>query len=293
MSNNNEPLVSVITPCFNERQTLPMAMASLMCQTYEQWECIFIDDGSTDGSVDVVEAIEDPRFRIIRFSENQGRGAARQRAHEEVRGKFVAMLDADDWWYTSKLEKQIQYLDEHPEVAIVSTGMVIVDENDDALGFRGCEQINGQSLPPLHEPTIAYAPSCIRADVAANYSYNKKYKVAQDADFIQRICMDQKYSNLPEPLYVYTEYQTYSLEKMMMCMGYRTMALKTFRRQYPLRSRLEIAKKQLKLPVYRLIFALGQDRALISRRSSPATERVQTVYKAQKQAVAQMAEKVF
>ena len=100
-------LVSIIMTCYNGKSSLPMALASIICQTYENWELIFVDDGSSDGSSDLVQAFCDPRFKVFRLKENCGRGVAYQRALDEAKGNFIAILDDDDWWYSTKLQKQI------------------------------------------------------------------------------------------------------------------------------------------------------------------------------------------
>ncbi len=119
------PLVSVIMPCYNATSTLPMALASLLAQTYENWECVLVDDGSTDAPVAILERIDDPRIRYIRLPYNQGRGVARQIALDNVRGDLITMLDADDWIYPNKLEMQYLQMVANPHLALISTGMAI------------------------------------------------------------------------------------------------------------------------------------------------------------------------
>ena len=93
-SGAGSPLVSVMMPCFNAAETLPMALASLLAQTHARWEAVIVDDGSTDATWDVLRAVDDPRLRVERFPENRGRGAARQRCLEMARGDFLSMLDS-------------------------------------------------------------------------------------------------------------------------------------------------------------------------------------------------------
>ncbi|MBW2404888.1 MAG: glycosyltransferase family 2 protein, partial [Deltaproteobacteria bacterium] len=81
-----ESLVSIMMPCFNAEQTLPMALASLRAQSHEDWEAVVVDDGSSDGTWDVLHDLGEPRLRFERFDTNRGRGAARQRCLEMARG---------------------------------------------------------------------------------------------------------------------------------------------------------------------------------------------------------------
>jgi glycosyltransferase involved in cell wall biosynthesis len=102
-----EPLVSIMIPCFNAERTLGMALASLRAQTYERWEAVVVDDGSTDETSRILSRFTDPRLRIERFSANCGRGAARQRWLEMAQGGLLAFLDADDWLFPDKLSHQV------------------------------------------------------------------------------------------------------------------------------------------------------------------------------------------
>jgi glycosyltransferase involved in cell wall biosynthesis len=293
VSNNSQPLVSIIMPCYNGRETLPMALASLLCQTYQNWECVFIDDGSSDGSADIVKSIGDPRFRIIKFNENRGRGAARQRGNEEARGEYIAMLDADDWYYSTKLEKQIVFLSINPDISLVSTGMIIADEEGYPVGYRGRRQIIGETLDTLKDPPLAYAPTCIKADVAKNYPYNPLYRRAQDKDFLQRVCMREKFANLPELLYVYREYRSYNWVNVKQSFVYRIKSLCSLTKEFPFRSRLEMIKVWSKLFIYASAFAFGQGRRLVARRSAKLAEEMQNIYDKEKQGVEAVAAKIF
>jgi glycosyltransferase involved in cell wall biosynthesis len=290
--NADQPLVSIIIPCYNSRPTLVKALASLICQTYPNWEGILIDDGSTDGSGDLVRAIGDPRFRVIRFEQNRGRPVARQRGHEEARGEFVAMLDADDWWYSTKLEKQVRFLKEHPEVQLVSAGMAIADDQDECVGYRCCQLIPGGTLQGLVSPPIAWAPVCLRVRVAKSYSFNPRYRRTQDLDFLQRVCLKERFANLPEALYVYREYQNYNWKEVSLFMRYRIHALSLFWPQFPYQSTREIAKILAKFTIYALAFMVGQHPYLVTRRSSRSTSEIIATYLKERASVQAMAEKI-
>jgi glycosyltransferase involved in cell wall biosynthesis len=98
----------VIVPLYNGRPFIEPALESLRASTYENWEAVVVDDGSTDGGGDLVAALAatDSRIRLVR-QENQGLGGARNTGLREARGEFVAFLDADDLWLPTKLERQL------------------------------------------------------------------------------------------------------------------------------------------------------------------------------------------
>ncbi|HSG28657.1 MAG TPA: glycosyltransferase [Candidatus Krumholzibacterium sp.] len=106
------PAVSIITPVFNGSAWLGETVRSVLAQTFTSWEHIFIDDGSSDGSVRAIEEACDPqRTRIIRHERNLGIPAARNTGLKSATGRYVALLDQDDLWVASKLEKQMGILE--------------------------------------------------------------------------------------------------------------------------------------------------------------------------------------
>lgn len=106
------PAVSVVTPVWNAAATLAETVASVREQTFADWEMLLVDDGSTDGSRALAEALAaaDPRIRLLVQEANTGAAAARNRAIRAARGRFIAFLDADDLWRPEKLARQVPVL---------------------------------------------------------------------------------------------------------------------------------------------------------------------------------------
>lgn len=113
-------LVSIIIPCYNYGWLLPETLDSLLAQTYTHWECIIIDDGSVDNSRSVGEgyAALDSRFRYL-YQSNKGMSAARNRGLDEARGEYIQFLDSDDLLVPQKLERQVNFLEAHPETDLI------------------------------------------------------------------------------------------------------------------------------------------------------------------------------
>ena len=122
------PTVSLITPCFNREKYIAETVASVCAQTFTDWEYLIIDDGSTDGSVGVIErlAAEDPRIRFV-AQKNQGKARTCNRALAEAQGRYVAILDSDDLYKPDKLARQVAYLEAHPEAGMVYCGTELID----------------------------------------------------------------------------------------------------------------------------------------------------------------------
>lgn len=115
------PLVSVVVPLYNKGPYVRRALASILAQTWEQWEAIVVDDGSTDDGPVLAESFVGGRVRMIR-QENQGPGAARNRGLAEASGELVAFLDADDEWTPVYLEQAVEGLRSDPGAASWTCG---------------------------------------------------------------------------------------------------------------------------------------------------------------------------
>lgn len=126
------PKVSIITPTYNGEKFIERAIKSVLWQTFQDWEMIIIDDGSNDKTVEIVKKYieKDPRMRLIELKENTGGPAIpRTIACKEAKGEYIAFLDQDDVFYPENLEKRVKYLDEHPEIDILSTIAWTFDED--------------------------------------------------------------------------------------------------------------------------------------------------------------------
>ncbi len=121
------PQVSVIIPLYNKGPYIKRALDSVLSQTFQDYEVIVVDDGSTDDGPEVVSGYKDARLRII-HQENAGPGAARNRGIKEAKGQYIAFLDADDEWLPEFLENSVLNLQKHPE-CVLSTCDYITDSS--------------------------------------------------------------------------------------------------------------------------------------------------------------------
>lgn len=106
------PAVSIIIPFYNRSATLARAIKSVLRQTFDDFELICVDDGSTDESAKVVYSFPDPRITLVQHPHNQGAAAARNTGVNHARGEIIAFLDSDDEWHASKLQLQVAALHE-------------------------------------------------------------------------------------------------------------------------------------------------------------------------------------
>lgn len=120
-------VASVVMPAFNVAPYVRESVESVLRQSFSSLELIVVDDGSTDGTLDQLWNIADPRLRIVQQS-NGGSSAARNNGIQIASGKYIGFLDADDLWAPNKLETHIRFLDQHPEIDLTFSRSEIIDE---------------------------------------------------------------------------------------------------------------------------------------------------------------------
>lgn len=117
---------------FNRADLIPDAIKSVLNQTYQNWELLILDDASTDNTAAVVAKVvgNDPRVIFSPATQNLGITKNRNRGFELAKGKYIAVLDSDDIWSdTSKLAKQVDFLESNPTYVLVGTGVTVIDKN--------------------------------------------------------------------------------------------------------------------------------------------------------------------
>lgn len=128
------PLVSVIMPCWNRERFIADAIRSVLGQTFTDLELIVVDDGSTDGTRDVVASFQDPRLRCLP-REHRGISAAMNAGLAAARGRYIARLDSDDLWLPEMLATQVAVLERRPEIGVVYSRAECTDSDWKPLGM--------------------------------------------------------------------------------------------------------------------------------------------------------------
>jgi glycosyltransferase involved in cell wall biosynthesis len=278
-----EPLVSIMMPCFDAERTLPMALASLRAQTYENWEALVVDDGSSDRTWELLQAFGDPRLRLERFDRNRGRGAARQRCLELAGGALLSFLDADDWLFPEKLAQQVALMQEHPELVVVSGASVITDAAGEAVGLMHSGVAPGQGLATglfsrPGPPPLDFPPCMVRTGVARDAGFNPEFRRSQDSDFLIRVMLGKRYAVSSVPVYAYSQAEAAGLDKTLEGYRFRLRSYGGYTERYPLRSRVEMGKTYARIGVYKLAGWLGAEHRLIEMRWQAITPETKAAY---------------
>ena len=201
----NKPKISVILPTYNREIMLKHALNSLLRQTYSDFEVIVIDDGSVDNTWKILKeyADKDKRIKIIRHKQNKGMVYGLNEGLELAKGKYIARLDDDDLSYPERFKKQVAYMEEHPDVAVVGAwaGKLYDDKVYGWWQETEPEYIKIRIL--LGETPLAHSSFFMRRSFLEEHGirYNSKYQTAEDLSLLGDVVVaGGKIANIPEKL---------------------------------------------------------------------------------------------
>lgn len=207
-----EELVSVLMPVYNGMPLIKASVESLLRQTYKNWECIIVDDGSTDGTSSYLDSLSDSRFVVHHFEKNMGRPFARQKTLDLAHGDYIAMLDAEDLYAPQKIELQVNAFKAHPDICLVSTGMCSFGIKSELLRVRGSLKNNKQKYNGHNTPS--HATCMLIGKKAKQLEYNPYMKLGQDVDFLNRYLSNNDFYELKDVLYYYSEFDSVNKKKI-------------------------------------------------------------------------------
>jgi glycosyltransferase involved in cell wall biosynthesis len=200
------PKVSVIIPNYNYSQYLREAIDSVLAQTYPEIEIIVVDDGSTDGSREVLESYGQ-RISVI-FQKNAGVSAARNNGVSQSCGEYIAFLDADDAWFPAKIERQVKMFESDAGLGLVHVGVVEIDGIGNSL-LELVDGMDGQvadALLRFEGPVILGGGSGLmvpRRVFDEVDGFDTRLSTAADWDFYYRVAVKYKIGFVREPLVLY------------------------------------------------------------------------------------------
>jgi glycosyltransferase involved in cell wall biosynthesis len=203
------PAVSVIMPAFNVEPYIGEAIESVLAQTYTDWELVIVDDGSKDGTRAVAERYRaaHPDRIVVVSHENRGLAAARNSALRVARGSVFALLDSDDIWEPGFLAAQMQFLEEHPEVAIVTGNATTLGGALDGQPARPTDEKRPSPdlAQILRDETSVFIMSIFRREVVDRIGgFDERFRTNEDYDFWVRAAFAGfKFIRNPKPLAFY------------------------------------------------------------------------------------------
>ena len=200
-----DPRVSVLMPALNAERYISSAIESILGQTFTDFELIVIDDGSTDrtGEIAGCFAKHDSRVSLVTFDQNRGIASALNEGIDVARGQYIARMDADDWSFPCRLERQIDFLDDNKDVDLCGSAIEVCDSDMNPINLRTYPRTDAEirrrlfRYSPFAHPAIVYRTGAARAVGG----YNTALSPADDYDFYLRLGTVGHFANLPDVLH--------------------------------------------------------------------------------------------
>ena len=248
----NNPKISVLMPVYNTEKYIAEAIESILSQTFKDFEFIIVDDCSTDKTLEIIQkyAKIDNRIIALRNEKNLKICKALNKGIEIAKGKYIARMDADDWSYSDRLEKQFKFMEENSEIGISGGTMKVCDEKLKVLNQRRYNLSDKE----IRKKLFRYSPFShplviIRKNILDKAGfYNPDLVYAEDYDLYFRIGKFSKFGNLKDVILKYRMLENNSTSEKL-----KEMELKT----------LEIRKKAVKEYGYKMglidkLYSIGQ-----------------------------------
>lgn len=271
---NKCPLVSIGMPVRNCQATLQIAVRSILAQTYPRWELLLIDDGSSDNTLRIAQGFADPRIKVYSDGESRGVPTRLNQAIAMAQGKYFARMDGDDVAYPQRLERQVNYLEQHPNVDLVGTWVIVFGSAGIPLGKRaGPETHTAICAKPIAGFPIAHPTYVGHLDWFRRYGYRNEAIRTQDQDLLLRSYRFSRFANVPEILLGYREEQI-GLKKILASRRFFSRSLfQEFQRQ----GRLDLAiramtEQGIKAIVDCIAVGTGLKYRILRHRALPITD---------------------
>jgi len=267
------PLVSIAMPVRNNARTLATAIRSLLNQTYPHWELLLIDDGSSDETVHIACSFTDPRIKVLSDATWVGLPTRLNEAIGLSTGEYFARMDGDDVAYPQRLERQVAYLQAHPDIDLVGASILTFKAGGVLLGKR--------SVPEQHEEICARPeygislphPTWIgRIAFFRRFQYLPSAQHCEDVDLLLRAYRHARFASVPEILLGYRE-DRLDLRKILRTRQYY---VRSFVREFLAQRKVHLAIKSvtiqgLKAMVDCVAITSGIDYRLLRHRARPVT----------------------
>lgn len=194
---NKQPLISVVLSTYNTGNYIAEAIESILAQTYNNFEFIIWDDGSTDNTRSVVESFKDDRIRYY-YHENTGLGMALRLACEKASGEYIARMDSDDFSLPTRFEKEIEFLEANSDYVLVSSAVFYIDEKGNEIG-RSFPYTDSRIISKTRSMTV-HPMAMMRRESYVKAGGYLPIRFMEDDLFWSKLAKQGKFANLTEPL---------------------------------------------------------------------------------------------
>lgn len=204
------PVVSVLMPVYNAERYVKEAINSILNQTFKDFELVVLNDASSDSSKEIILSFQDARIRYIENEQNRGLSFSRNRLLSEVRGEYIAWLDADDIAYPARLEEEYRFLEEHTDHALVASWARLIDSEGKPTGNYIKSYIPDEYLSALLLFVNYFVQSSVmlRKSHLPDVHYRQEFPPTEDYELWVRIAAMHPVAILPKTLVDYRIHET-------------------------------------------------------------------------------------
>jgi glycosyltransferase involved in cell wall biosynthesis len=194
------PLVTILMLTYNRAHFLPEAIKSVLIQTYQNWELVILDDGSTDTTPQLMEMYTDPRIHYVRHEQNAGLFARRTESLSFTLGTYTAILDSDDYWTAdTKLAEQVAFLEEQPDYVVVGTQATLITAEGTPHGTHSVLTADTDIRNKILTRNQFIHSSLLIRTEALKKTHGYQPTLAEDLELILQLGAFGKFANLPYP----------------------------------------------------------------------------------------------
>lgn len=188
---------------YNAQKYIKEAISSILHQSFDDFELLIVNDGSTDQTVAAVQSFTDPRIRLIHNASNQGLVFTRNRALDQARGEFIAVLDSDDIAVPERLQSQYDYMVQHPDIVLCSGHAALMDEQGTATGQQFIIPTDFVNMEVFFGNPFINPAAMFKADILRELGGYRSFAPAEDFDFFLRVSEKYQVANLDQLLVYY------------------------------------------------------------------------------------------
>ena len=205
---NKVPQISVVMAAFNAEKYVGAAVESILAQTFTDFELIAIDDGSTDNTLAILKSFTDCRVRVIDNSANFGLAKSLNVGIAKSTAPLIARQDADDLSVPTRLEKQVAFMTQNPDIALLGTGRKTMIKNGDVVPHKS-KQVPPTFVAMLKSNLFVHGSVMIRKTILDKIGgYNEAFRECEDYNLWLRITKNHHVANLAEGLYIVRRHET-------------------------------------------------------------------------------------
>ena len=197
------PFATVLLPTYNSELHVEEAVSSILSQTFENFELLIIDDGSTDRTPEIVSSFNDRRLRLVRFIRNKGVSHALNHGLSLSTSRYIVRMDADDVSVAHRLATQLGYMEENADIGICGSHVMTFGDREYVFSYPTEHEhvkISLLSYNPIAHPSVVVRREALAGDVLR---YRNRFKHCEDYDLWARCAQRCRIANIPEPLVRY------------------------------------------------------------------------------------------